>query len=83
MKDGKHIINNYYYGRYDLRNFAIYERKLSGKDGKERFEAIGFYPNIKDLIRGIKRIYANQNLLNKEVEELINELQMIEEEING
>lgn len=83
MKEHKHIINNYYYGKYDKFNFAIYERKLNSKNGNESFSIKGYYPSIKSLLNGIKRIYAKENLMNQDVETLISNLQLIEEEINN
>jgi hypothetical protein len=77
----KHIINDYYYGKSDKLNYAIFIRKVSKKTGTERFEAQGYYTNIRALKRGIKSIYASENLLNEDVETLLKNLQLVEDKI--
>lgn len=79
-KTKKHIINNYYIGKFDKLNYAIFERKLS-KSGNERFECLAFHTRIKSLVKSMKAIYVKEGLFNEDFEELMNNLELIDDEI--
>ena len=86
MEDKKHLFFEYYFGRDDKYNYAIYERKVrkSGKlIGTEYFEVIGFHPRLSTLCKSVKEMYTKANMFNEDVEELINNLERLNKVIQG
>ena len=76
MKDKlKKLYENYYLGN-DNRNMILYERKVSDK-GNIRYDVLGYYHKLSQLIKGIKHHFIINNITILEYDDMISNLEKI------
>lgn len=71
----KHLFENYYLDN-DYRNIILLEKKVS-KSNVIRYEKIGYYPKISQLIQGMKEHIIVHSITELEFDELIAKLEYI------
>jgi RNA binding exosome subunit len=72
----QHIIFDYYYGITPL-NYILYKRHITDK-GKEKYNVEGYFGmNLKLLKKRILELYVFENVLNKDTQQLLNDLDNI------
>ena len=76
-----HLFNQYYFDKYDSRNFIVYERKVANGSGVERFDVRGYYPTLKLMLKEVMIIYLEQEIFNKKYEEIIEKFDELYEKI--
>lgn len=74
-----HLFKNYFLDK-DKYNFILLKLRTT-INSVEKYDIIGYYSNISQLVVGIKKHYAFHNVLNSRVEDLIRDLEEIEKVI--
>lgn len=79
----KHCFKDYYIDRFDKLNYAIFQRKINSNSGAERFDALYYFSNLKSLNRYLKELYVGEELFNEEFESILDNLELLNEKIDG
>ena len=75
-------INEKIYINADSKNYILQEKMIVR--GKERFESIGYYSNLEDLLCGIIKLDLRKFISRKEIDDvqiLIKELEKIDRKV--